>query len=132
MLGTSDGWSNTATLTVGDFQASCSNSSAVEYCAATGLYSLDSGATVLLPITLGQVLPLDFNVTNQVYSDSYTGFASGGFAGTLELRLFEADGTTPVALAEVPEPATWTLVAFAFVAALFLGRQYGRRSKPNL
>ena len=131
-LGTSDGWTSTAMFSIGSFQLDCANASAVEYCAATDFYSLDSGATVLLPITLGRVLPLDFNVSNEGYSDMISGFADGGFAGSIEVRAFEADGVTPVALSEVPEPSSCRLVAFAVVAAVSLGCRYRRRSNPNL
>jgi hypothetical protein len=126
-LGTSDGWSNTATLSIGNFQASCFNSSAVEYCTAPDLYVLDSGATALVPFTLGQTFALDFTLRNEAYSGLISGFASGGFAGTVEVRLFEADGVTPVPLYDVPEPGTFALIGFGFAAALSLGRRHSRQ-----
>jgi len=69
-----------------------------------------------LPFTLGQPFTFSENLMLSASSSNPAGVVESGTGSvSFQFRLLEADGETPVAMAAIPEPSTWTLLAFSGV-----------------
>jgi len=69
-----------------------------------------------LPFTLGDTFSFNFSETFTASGDPFVqgpGFASG--TASFGFLLFEAEGTTPVALYAAPEPGTLGLLLISFI-----------------
>lgn len=72
----------------------------------------------LVPYTLGTAFSLNGAADSQQYVSRNVGESGGAVNITYQFRFFEADGVTPVAVTELPEPSSFLMVP-AFLAVLF-------------
>lgn len=80
------------------------------------------GPSRLVPVTLGQ--PISVSLFERVNSFSDDGTQSYVYLyGGLQLSFFEADGVTPVALSEAPEPTSLAMFGCGLAALSLLGRK---------
>jgi len=84
---------------------------------APGLNFPSIGPSLVVPITLGQSFTVSMSMVARSLSDDGTqSFVNA--RNPLSLSFFEADGVTPVALAEVPEPRSAALIGAVLLASL--------------
>ncbi len=76
----------------------------------------------LIPISLGTNINLAATGFVNDWVGPLDGQSGGELDTTFQFRFFEADGVTPVAVSDVPEPATWGLIAFIGGAVLVVKR----------
>lgn len=66
--------------------------------------------------TLGQSFTLDLRQTTTASGNFTQGSSLNRVTTTFLVQFLESDGLTPVAVSEIPEPATWTLIGTFFIA----------------
>ncbi|MFL6448720.1 MAG: PEP-CTERM sorting domain-containing protein [Bryobacteraceae bacterium] len=84
--------------------------------------SSGSGSDASIPFTLGQPFTLDILSSAYSRSDDDT-LSYYSTEGTFSYKFFEADGVTPVALSEAPEPSTYALAGFSLVGVALFRRR---------
>ncbi|MFL6448713.1 MAG: PEP-CTERM sorting domain-containing protein [Bryobacteraceae bacterium] len=107
-------------VSVGSVSANC-NITAQPSCAFPLSFSPTAPP---VPFTLGQSFLLDFKQTTTATGEFVQGSSRNNVNTGLQIQVLEADGVTRVALAAVPEPATWlmTISGIAFVVAFAVRR----------
>lgn len=78
-----------------------------------------------IPVTLGTTMTLEA-VGNIAYCCTIGPglyFTGGSVDGLFQLRFFESDGVTPVAVSDAPEPATWGMIGLTLVGAALLRKR---------
>jgi len=68
----------------------------------------------LIPVTLGTAFILEANGATNNWASGSDGYSGGSLRTVYNFRFLEADGLTPVAVSEAPEPLTIGLVGLAF------------------
>ena len=98
-----------------------SNSS---YCTpGIGYYTYNS----LIPVTLGTSFIIEANGSTSNAAAGFDGLSGGSLNTVYNFRFLEADGVTPVAVSQVPEPVTVGLVGLAFSSFAILRKARFRR-----
>lgn len=106
---------SSAAVTVGGLSSQCAGPSTF-FLTCTGNMGAANRPPQRLPFTLGQPFTFSENLMLSASSSNPAGVVESGTGSvSFQFRLLEADGETPVAIAAVPEPSTWTLLAFSAV-----------------
>src|SRR4051794_8772537 len=106
---------STAAVTVGGLSSQCAGPSTF-FLTCTGNMGAANRPPQRLPFTLGQPFTFSENLLLLASSSNPAGVVESGTGSvSFQFRLLEADGETPVPVETVPEPSTWTLLAFSGV-----------------
>lgn len=105
----------TAAVMVGTLSSQCAGPSTF-LLICTGNMGAANGLPQRLPFTLGQPFTFSENLRLLASSSNPAGLIESGTGSvSFQFRLLEADGETPVTIEAVPEPSTWSLLAFSGV-----------------
>jgi hypothetical protein len=102
-------------------EVTCSANSG--YCTpGTGYYNYYS----LIPVTLGTAFTIEANGGTTDWASGFDGLSGGSLNTVFNFRFLEADGRTPVAVSEAPEPMTVGMVGLALSSVAIFRKRRSR------